>query len=240
MVLDWNKYVETARQVSAEGCVLLKNEAHTLPLQEGCRVAVFGRIQNNYYKSGTGSGGMVNVSNVTGILDALREEPGLSVDETVRETYEKWEKENPFDEGIGWANEPWSKVEMPLEEEFVRDASLRNNMALVIIGRTAGEDRDNVDAEGAYQLSKREIDMIEKVTSYFEKTAGLPGADDRVAGRHGRLFWCRRCADRKSVPLWAFDRYDCKKNRRLPIFALFWRRRQKLLCGRHLCRIPVF
>ena len=45
MVLDWNKYVETARQVSAEGCVLLKNEAHTLPLQEGCRVAVFGRIQ---------------------------------------------------------------------------------------------------------------------------------------------------------------------------------------------------
>ena len=105
MVLDWNKYVETARQVSAEGCVLLKNEAHTLPLQEGCRVAVFGRIQNNYYKSGTGSGGMVNVSNVTGILDALREEPGLSVDETVRETYEKWEKENPFDEGIGWAND---------------------------------------------------------------------------------------------------------------------------------------
>lgn len=173
MVLDWNKYVETARQVSAEGCVLLKNEAHTLPLQEGCRVAVFGRIQNNYYKSGTGSGGMVNVSNVTGILDALREEPGLSVDETVRETYEKWEKENPFDEGIGWANEPWSQVEMPLEEEFVRDASLRNNMALVIIGRTAGEDRDNVDAEGAYQLSKREIDMIEKVTSYFEKTAVL-------------------------------------------------------------------
>ena len=80
--------------------MLLKNEAHTLPLQEGCRVAVFGRIQNNYYKSGTGSGGMVNVSNVTGILDALREEPGLSVDETVRETYEKWEKENPFDEGM--------------------------------------------------------------------------------------------------------------------------------------------
>ena len=44
MVLDWNKYVETARQVSAEGCVLLKNEAHTLPLQEGCRVAVFGTV----------------------------------------------------------------------------------------------------------------------------------------------------------------------------------------------------
>lgn len=173
MVLDWNKYVETARQVSAEGCVLLKNEAHTLPLQEGCRVAVFGRIQNNYYKSGTGSGGMVNVSSVTGILDALLEEPELSVDETVRETYEKWEKENPFDEGIGWANESWSQVEMPLEEEFVRDASLRNNTALVIIGRTAGEDRDNVDAEGAYQLSKREIDMLEKVTSYFEKTAVL-------------------------------------------------------------------
>ena len=191
MVLDWNKYVETARQVSAEGCVLLKNEAHTLPLQEGCRVAVFGRIQNNYYKSGTGSGGMVNVSKVTGILDALLEEPGLRVDETVRKTYEEWEKENPFDEGIGWANEPWSQVEMPLEEDFVREASLRNNTALVIIGRTAGEDRDNVDAEGAYKLSKTEIDMLEKVTSYFEKTAVLFNIGSIIDMSHPCLQACQ-------------------------------------------------
>ncbi len=191
MVLDWNKYVETARQVSAEGCVLLKNEAHTLPLQEGCCVAVFGRIQNNYYKSGTGSGGMVNVSKVTGILDALLEEPGLRVDETVRKTYEEWEKENPFDEGIGWANEPWSQVEMPLEEDFVREASLRNNTALVIIGRTAGEDRDNVDAEGAYKLSKTEIDMLEKVTSYFEKTAVLFNIGSIIDMSHPCLQGCQ-------------------------------------------------
>lgn len=173
MVLDWDNYIKTARQVSAEGCVLLKNEVQALPLKQGCHLAIFGRIQNNYYKSGTGSGGMVNVSKVTGILDALLEETDITVDEKVRKTYEDWEVENPFDEGIGWANEPWSQVEMPLEDSFVQSAAQRNEMALIIIGRTAGEDRDNVDAEGAYRLSKREIEMIEKVTSHFQKTVVL-------------------------------------------------------------------
>ncbi|MGN1116449.1 MAG: hypothetical protein ACI4TH_07770, partial [Candidatus Ornithomonoglobus sp.] len=35
----------------AEGAVLLKNNG-VLPLARGCRVSVFGRMQNDYYKSG--------------------------------------------------------------------------------------------------------------------------------------------------------------------------------------------
>ena len=53
---------------AAEGAVLLKNEKNTLPLCNK-KVSVFGRIQNAYYKSGTGSGGMVNVDYKTNILD---------------------------------------------------------------------------------------------------------------------------------------------------------------------------
>lgn len=173
MVLDWNEYSRTARQVAAEGCVLLKNEETVLPLKKGQKIAVFGRIQRHYYKSGTGSGGMVNVSRVTGILDALLEESELSVDGELLKIYDKWEEENPFDEGIGWANEPWSQKEMPVSEELAWTCSQRNDAAVIIIGRTAGEDRDNIDEQGAYQLSDREVQMIEAVTDSFERVIAV-------------------------------------------------------------------
>ena len=100
MVLDHKAYEETARQAVAEGQVLLINEEHTLPLQKGTRLAMFGRIQFHYYKSGTGSGGMVNVSKVTGILDALKESGQVILDPQVLSAYEAWVKEHPFDAGF--------------------------------------------------------------------------------------------------------------------------------------------
>ena len=65
-VLDWNKYIEKAVQTVSEGIVMLENN-NALPLVADDAISVFGRIQLHYYKSGTGSGGMVNVSKVTGI-----------------------------------------------------------------------------------------------------------------------------------------------------------------------------
>ena len=42
--LDLKKYAALARQAVAEGCVLLENEGQALPLRDGERVAVFGRM----------------------------------------------------------------------------------------------------------------------------------------------------------------------------------------------------
>ena len=72
-ILDWNIYLETAANAVAEGIVMLKNNNSVLPLKKDEVVSVFGRIQLHYYKSGTGSGGMVNVSRVVGITDGLLE-----------------------------------------------------------------------------------------------------------------------------------------------------------------------
>ena len=49
--LDLEKYAALARQAVAEGCVLLENEGQALPLRDGERVAVFGRMAFHYYKS---------------------------------------------------------------------------------------------------------------------------------------------------------------------------------------------
>ena len=171
-VLDWNEYVEKAVKVNAEGIVMVKNDGGALPVSRDEEIAVFGRIQLNYYKSGTGSGGMVNVSKVTSVIDGLLQE-GARLNERVLDTYRKWTAQNPFDLGEGWGGEPWSQKEMPLEEELVRSAAETSAAALVIIGRTAGEEMDNSCQEGSYLLTAGEKDMLRTVRKYFDRVAVL-------------------------------------------------------------------
>lgn len=173
IVLDWKKYEDVARQVVAEGCVLLKNKNHTLPLVEGSSVAIFGRIQNHYYKSGTGSGGKVNVDKVYDIVEGLELSKKVKINQNLRKIYEDWEKTHPFDEGLGWGNEPWSQEEMPLTQEIVSDVAKESEIAIVIIGRTAGEDKDNSISKGSYLLSDAENDMLQKVRNAFKKMVVL-------------------------------------------------------------------
>ena len=109
--LDWNTYLDTASRTVSEGIVMLTNENHALPLAKDEEVAVFGRIQLHYYKSGTGSGGMVNVSRVISIVDGLAEN-NVKINETLLNTYKEWEKEHPYELGEGWAAEPWSQKEI--------------------------------------------------------------------------------------------------------------------------------
>ena len=167
--LDLEKYAALARQAVAEGCVLLENEGQALPLRDGERVAVFGRMAFHYYKSGLGSGGLVNTRYVVGILDALKECEGVHLDEKLMGIYEDWIKENPYDEGQGWGRVPWCQKEMDVTEEML-DCARRNDVSLVVIGRTAGEDQDNNAKAGSYCLTETEEDMIRRVCEVSERT----------------------------------------------------------------------
>lgn len=167
--LDLERYAVLARQATAEGCVLLENEGQALPLREGERVAVFGRMAFHYYKSGLGSGGLVNTRYVVGILDALKECKEIQLDEKLMGIYADWIKENPYDEGQGWGRVPWSQKEMEVTEEML-DCVRNNDVSLVIIGRTAGEDQDNNTKPGSYCLTETEEDMIRRVCQVSKRT----------------------------------------------------------------------
>ncbi|MCR5677382.1 MAG: glycoside hydrolase family 3 C-terminal domain-containing protein [Agathobacter sp.] len=171
--LNQEAYRQTACQAVAEGCVLIKNENKTLPLQKGDRVAVFGRMAANYYKSGLGSGGLVNTRYVTGILDALMASDGIRLDKKLLKIYEDWNASHPLDKGHGWGTVPWNQEEMPINESTVAEAAEADDVALVIIGRTAGEDQDNAAKEGSYLLTATERDLIRKVSKHFTRTAVL-------------------------------------------------------------------
>ncbi|OAB41942.1 glycoside hydrolase family 3 C-terminal domain-containing protein [Paenibacillus glacialis] len=164
-------FAEFSRTVAAEGAVLLKNEGQVLPLRDSESVSVFGRTQVNYYRSGTGSGGSVHVAYTTNLLDGLRSKKNLIVNEELAAVYEKWIEQNPFDDGGKvWAAEPWNQKEMPLTDELVSKARSQSGKAVVVIGRTAGEDQDNADEPGSYQLTAEEKAMLKQVTTYFEQT----------------------------------------------------------------------
>ncbi|GMK39205.1 beta-glucosidase [Paenibacillus sp. CCS19] len=164
-------FAEFSRKVAAEGAVLLRNEGQVLPLTSGNRVSIFGRIQVNYYRSGTGSGGSVNVPYTTNLLGGLRQKSSITVNESLASIYENWIEQNPFDNGGGgWAAEPWFQKEMPLTEELVADARSKSDKAIVVIGRTAGEDQDNAVEPGSYLLTEDEKAMLKLVTAQFEKT----------------------------------------------------------------------
>ena len=166
-----SRLAEVAREAAADGMVLLENRRGTLPLRDGDTISVFGRGQMEYCKSGTGSGGLVNVTYVTNILDSLRAVSGIKVNEALAKVYAEYIQEHPFDKGQGWAQEPWAQEEMPLTEQMVTDARAVSGKALIVICRTAGEDKDNSATRGSWYLTETEEEMIRLVTASFDHVA---------------------------------------------------------------------
>ncbi|MBO5177263.1 MAG: glycoside hydrolase family 3 C-terminal domain-containing protein [Lachnospiraceae bacterium] len=162
---------ELARKSAAEGCVLLKNNG-VLPLKKDKTVSVFGRCQVDTFYVGYGSGGNVHPPKKVSFLEGLRSCEGISLNETVSKVYEDWchKKENIADPGTEWGKWPYYYPEMPLEEAFVEKAAKESEIALLFIGRAAGEERENFLGEGSYYLTEEEKRMLALVTAHFEDT----------------------------------------------------------------------
>ena len=160
------------RKASADGMVLLKNDG-VLPLKSGDRVAVFGRCQIDYFYVGYGSGGDVKPPYKVNLMQAMQEASDSGkfiLDLKLAETYAQWcsRKENvPFDGW--WGHWPMNYPEMPLTADIVNGARQTSEIAIVVIGRAAGEDRENTLEKGSYYLTDQERNMLDLVTSAFDK-----------------------------------------------------------------------
>lgn len=156
---------ELCRKVTAEGCVLLKNDG-TLPLGNQ-QFALFGRCQINTFYVGYGSDGDVKPPYKVSILEGLRA-GGANLDIQVVETYEHWTKNHIPDEGY-WGHWPMCYKEMPVKDEFIASAAKRNTTAVVVIGRAAGEDRENKIEKGSWFLTDTEDNLLALTRKYFKK-----------------------------------------------------------------------
>ena len=158
------------RKAAAESVVLLKNDG-VLPIREEDVVALFGRTSFDYFTVGYGSGGDVASPYKISLAEGLKN-AGVKLDEIIWNKYETWRKEskNIPDEGF-WGHWPMSFPEMPLSDEEISDAAKRADIAVVTIGRAAGEDRENLLKAGSYYLTEAERALLAAVTREFKRVA---------------------------------------------------------------------
>ena len=157
-----------ARMMAEEGIVLLENRNSVLPLGRE-KVALFGRTQIDSFKGGTGSANSISEYSVS-IQDGLRD-CGVNLEENLASAYNNWVKENPLPDFGYWGSGMHSNPEMPVDVALAREAK-RNGAkkAIIVVGRTAGENEDTCLVKGDYYLSDEEREMFAAVTKVFKKT----------------------------------------------------------------------
>jgi len=156
------------RQAAEEGIVVLKNNG-VLPLQKEVETAFFGRVQNNYFYVGYGSGGDVNPPKKVSPMDAIRSRNDVRYNVPLAEKYRNWCASNVPFEGM-WAMWPTYFDEMPVTKSDVEQAAQTSSTAVIFIGRAMGESMDNKAKKGYYYLTHDEKKLIDLVTAVFNKT----------------------------------------------------------------------
>ncbi len=157
---------------ATEGIVLLKNENKALPLAQSEKIAFFGRMQKEYLLLGTGSGGKVEPPYTTNVFDSLSE-MGASLDKELEAFYDSFVVEHPYEGGFDMWIHPASQLEPQLDSALVESAAKRNDTALFVITRTAGEDCDLHHVEGGFSLNETEINNLKLVRKSFKKLVVL-------------------------------------------------------------------
>lgn len=161
---SFDNFAKACRKAIPEGITLLEHDG-ALPFSNGERVALFGRGQFEYIKSGTGSGGRVNCPYVTSVGEELSKR--VTLDEEVLEFFRKYVEENPYDNGTGWFI-PASQKQPLLDEDFVKKAASRNDKAVFMLCRTVGESFDCNAQKGEWYLSDAEEQNIEILSKHFK------------------------------------------------------------------------
>ena len=181
------------RQAGGESCVLLKNNG-VLPLKKEEEIAVFGRCQFDWFYVGYGSGGDVHAPYCVNLADGLNH-AGVRMNARVLNAIYTWrqEEENEADHGW-WGHWPMHYSEMVPDEQLIREAARTSSSALIVIGRAAGEDRENTLTEGSYYLTGEERRLLDAVTEAFSKVTVLLNI-----GNIMDLAWTEEYGDRISA-----------------------------------------
>ncbi|RSM22260.1 beta-glucosidase [Aeromonas salmonicida] len=165
---DLAAHAKLARQAGAESMVLLRNDAAALPIAATSKVASFGINQINTYKGGTGSGD-VNAANTTTIAQGLASR--FPVNGALQTYYgDFYEANKVYHEGQFGAKGYYTCDEATVSPELaslITTAAGEQDVAVISIGRQAGEGADRTDSKGDYLLGDDEIALIDAVSSAF-------------------------------------------------------------------------
>jgi len=166
---DLKAHAAIARKAAADGMVLLQNNDNALPLATTKKIAAFGNTSYDFVSGGTGSGDVneeYTISLVQGLSNA-----GFKLDESLTKSYQdyvaaekaKQPKKNFFEEFMN----PTPRItEMAADNNLINDQAAAADVALITIGRNAGEGSDR-KVENDFNLKAAEVALIENVSNAF-------------------------------------------------------------------------
>lgn len=167
---DLKAHAALARIAAADGMVLLQNNNSALPVAKTAKtIAAFGITSYDFVSGGTGSGDVneeYTISLVQGLANA-----GYKLDESFTTTYQnyvaaekaKQPKKNFFEEFMN----PTPRInEMEIAADVFSNKATEDDMALITIGRNAGEGSDR-KVENDFNLKQAEVDLINNVSNAF-------------------------------------------------------------------------
>ena len=163
-------HAEVARKGAAEGMILLENRGNTLPMKDVKKVALYGVASYDIIAGGTGSGN-VNKAYVTSLDEGLKN-AGYEIDPKLSDYYHKYidygnariDNENTDESNVLLGREILK--EMPIGRNFINTNVSDNDIAVITIGRQAGEGKDRTE-DSDFNLSPDELDLIRNVTEAY-------------------------------------------------------------------------
>jgi len=163
---------EVTRQVASDGMVLLKNGGKALPFSKTVKnIAAFGNTSYDFISGGTGSGD-VNEAYTISLTDGLIN-GGYTIIDQLKTVYDQYRKEAeskkvPSTNQMSFMRGKEPLPEMAVSPELAKQMAEKSDIALITIGRNAGEGRDRQVVEGDFLLSSVEKEMIKNVTEAFK------------------------------------------------------------------------
>ncbi len=163
---DLAAHAVISRRIATEGMVLLENNG-VLPLETGRKVALFGNYAYDTQPGGSGSGYVNRAYKVT--LDQGLEAAGFSL---VPELAESYRNHIAAEKALLPAEYFWvvpTASEMVVTESAIRKAAAQTPLAIVTIGRMAGEGGDRTATPGDYFLDNQEKQLLLSVRRHFKQ-----------------------------------------------------------------------
>jgi beta-glucosidase len=164
---DLKAHAAVAREAAAESIILLRNDRRTLPLTGDEQIALYGTAALHFIAGGTGSG-EVHKPYVVNLTDALQN-AGFKLDKKLEAFYRDWDRSQQSASKMEREEVTWENVicpEAPLTASSIEVQASANDVAVVVLGRNAGEGRDRTLA-GDFELSEVERDLLRNVSEAF-------------------------------------------------------------------------
>ena len=166
---DTEEHAKLVRKAGAEGMVLLKNNG-VLPLKGDEKVGLWGVTSYDFIAGGTGSGN-VNKAYIRNVQEGL-EGNGVTVDPAPGSWYKKYIAYTEETMSNNTSGMMWGKPVLPeaeLSKSFVTKVEATTDVAVLTIGRNAGEGGDRKDGQGDFRLTAVEVANLQNICDAYHK-----------------------------------------------------------------------